>query len=104
MQDGAAPALDPQRQRGERRATPSSRPSPTRSTATTALLDGEIVTFDDRGRPSFERLQRRMHVQAVPEIARLSVEVPVVYVVFDLLWLDGHLTTGPPLLRTGAGC
>jgi bifunctional non-homologous end joining protein LigD len=61
-----------------------------------AFLDGEVVTFDDRGRPSFGRLQRRMHVQAEHEIERLAVEVPVVYVVFDLLWLDGHLTTALP--------
>ena len=61
-----------------------------------ALLDGEIVTFDDQGRPSFERLQRRMHVQDPHEIERLAVEVPVVYVAFDLLWLDGHLTTVLP--------
>jgi bifunctional non-homologous end joining protein LigD len=61
-----------------------------------ALLDGEIVTFDEAGRPSFERLQRRMHVRDTNEIQRLAVEVPVVYVVFDLLWLDGHLTTGLP--------
>ena len=27
-----------------------------------AVLDGEIVAFDDDGRPSFELLQRRMHV------------------------------------------
>jgi bifunctional non-homologous end joining protein LigD len=59
-----------------------------------AFLDGEIVAFDERGRPSFGHLQRRMHVQAEPDIGRLAVEVPVVYVVFDLLWLDGHLTTG----------
>lgn len=58
-----------------------------------ALLDGEIVTFDERSRPSFERLQRRMHVQDAREIQRLALEVPVVYIAFDLLWLDGHLTT-----------
>jgi bifunctional non-homologous end joining protein LigD len=61
-----------------------------------ALLDGEVVTFDDRGRPSFERLQRRMHVTSSTEIARLSGEVPVEYLIFDLLWLDGHLTTALP--------
>jgi bifunctional non-homologous end joining protein LigD len=61
-----------------------------------ALLDGEIVTFDDRGRPSFERLQRRMHVTDAGEIRRLSVEVPVVYLLFDVLWLDGRAVTGLP--------
>ncbi len=61
-----------------------------------AVLDGEIVTFDDAGRPSFERLQRRMHVEGESTIRRLSGEVPVVYVLFDLLWLDGHSTMDRP--------
>ncbi|GLZ06974.1 hypothetical protein Acsp03_44400 [Actinomadura sp. NBRC 104412] len=52
------------------------------------VLDGEVVAFDD-GRPSFERLQRRMHI-ARPD-PRLIREVPVRYVVFDVLYLDGHL-------------
>jgi bifunctional non-homologous end joining protein LigD len=63
-----------------------------------AFLDGEIVTFDDEGRPSFERLQSRMHVTGAPDIRRLVEEVPVLYVAFDLLWLDGHLTTELPYL------
>jgi bifunctional non-homologous end joining protein LigD len=37
-----------------------------------------------------------MHVQDPHEIQRLAVEVPVVLVAFDLLWLDGHDTTGLP--------
>jgi bifunctional non-homologous end joining protein LigD len=53
-----------------------------------AILDGEVVAFDRTGLPSFERLQRRMHV-SLPD-ARLVREVPVRYVVFDLLYLDGH--------------
>ncbi|MEU5884868.1 non-homologous end-joining DNA ligase [Spirillospora sp. NPDC047279] len=52
------------------------------------ILDGEVVAFED-GRPSFERLQRRMHVTRPDQ--RLIREVPVRYVVFDLLFLDGHL-------------
>jgi bifunctional non-homologous end joining protein LigD len=52
------------------------------------VLDGEVVAFDERGRPSFERLQGRMHLTTGVEAkARL---VPVVYVVFDLLWIDGE--------------
>jgi bifunctional non-homologous end joining protein LigD len=42
----------------------------------TAVLDGEVVAFDDQGRPSFQRLQGR--------------DRPVVYMAFDLLYLDGE--------------
>jgi len=62
--------------------------------ATRAIVDGEIVAFDDAGRPSFERLQSRMHLSGKAAIKRRSQELPVSFVVFDLLWLDGHLTTG----------
>jgi bifunctional non-homologous end joining protein LigD len=54
------------------------------------VLDGEIVAFDSAGRPSFQTLQSRMHVESESTIRRLSQSVPVVYVLFDLLWLDGH--------------
>jgi bifunctional non-homologous end joining protein LigD len=55
-----------------------------------AILDGEIVTFDANGRPDFQLLQRRMHVESDSAIRRLQQELPVVYVLFDVLWLDGH--------------
>ncbi|MCH7788344.1 MAG: non-homologous end-joining DNA ligase [Acidobacteria bacterium] len=52
------------------------------------MLDGELVTFDQREqRPSFGRLQRRLHHK--PSIA-LRIENPVIYMVFDLLVLDGN--------------
>lgn len=65
--------------------------------ADTALLDGEIVATDDEGRPSFSRLQQRMHLSKAIEVAARAAEVPVTYVVFDLLHLDGHDLTGLPL-------
>jgi bifunctional non-homologous end joining protein LigD len=55
-----------------------------------AVLDGEIVAFDENGRPSFERLQRRMHVRGASAIRRLQSSMPVIYAIFDLLYLDGH--------------
>lgn len=59
-----------------------------------AVLDGEVVTFDERGRPSFQQLQRRMHVR---EPSRDLLErVPVDAMLFDVLWLDGEMLTGRP--------
>lgn len=51
------------------------------------LLDGEIVATDERGVPSFSMLQQRMNVsRPSPE---LVAAVPVAYLVFDVLEIDG---------------
>jgi bifunctional non-homologous end joining protein LigD len=50
-----------------------------------AVLDGEIVAFDELGRPSFSRLQPRMHLTSPSAIGRLAREAPVTYVIFDVL-------------------
>ncbi|HMD56645.1 MAG TPA: DNA ligase D [Solirubrobacteraceae bacterium] len=55
-----------------------------------AILDGEIVAFDERDRPSFETLQRRMNLASGAQARRLASTRPVTYMIFDLLWLDGH--------------
>jgi bifunctional non-homologous end joining protein LigD len=60
------------------------------------ILDGEIVAFDDQGRPSFERLQSRMHLASDSAIRRRMQDIPVAYMIFDLLYLDGHSTMQLP--------
>jgi len=60
-----------------------------------ALLDGEIVAFVD-GKPSFERLQQRMHVRGAADVGRLVTDVPVTYVVFDVLRRFGVDLTARP--------
>jgi bifunctional non-homologous end joining protein LigD len=61
------------------------------------VLDGEVVAVDPKtGRPSFARLQRRMHVTGATQVRRLTGEVPVSYFAFDLLHTDGHSALSRP--------
>ncbi|WP_166354942.1 DNA ligase D [Phytoactinopolyspora limicola] len=59
------------------------------------VLDGELVAFDG-DRPSFERLQPRLHLTEDARIRQRQTEIPVTYVIFDLLYVDGR-----SLLRLG---
>jgi bifunctional non-homologous end joining protein LigD len=72
------------------------------------LVDGEIIALNERGLPDFRTLQERMHVRSATTAARLADAVPAIYMVFDLLRLDGRDLTGEPLekrreLLTGLG-
>jgi bifunctional non-homologous end joining protein LigD len=60
------------------------------------VLDGEVVALDEEGRPSFERLQSRMHLASDSAVRRRMRDIPATYVIFDLLYLDGHTTTALP--------
>ena len=62
-----------------------------------AILDGEIVAFDEKGVPSFQRLQPRMQVRDERAVSKLRKSVPVIYEVFDVLYLDGQDLTKLPL-------
>ena len=63
------------------------------------VIDGEIVALDERGRPSFQRLQPRMALTDPREIEAAAARVPVEGVFFDCLALDGHDLRRLPLTR-----
>jgi bifunctional non-homologous end joining protein LigD len=69
---------------------PELRPLAAELGAREALLDGEVVAFDDDGRPSFERLQGRMNLASEAAVRRRMSDIPVTYLVFDLIYLDGR--------------
>lgn len=60
------------------------------------LLDGEIVALQE-GRPDFGALAERMHARDPRKVARLAEALPVTYLIFDLLRLDGEELTSRPL-------
>lgn len=57
------------------------------------ILDGELVALDDRGAPSFERLQPRMTGH--------RADLPIVFMVFDLLFDDHPIIERPLEERLG---
>jgi bifunctional non-homologous end joining protein LigD len=63
------------------------------------VIDGEIVALDERGRPSFQRLQPRMALTDPREIEAAAARVPVEGVFFDCLALDGCDLRRLPLAR-----
>jgi bifunctional non-homologous end joining protein LigD len=51
-----------------------------------AVLDGEVVVFNEEGKPDFDALQTFN-----------GHDTPINYCVFDVLWLDGYNLMGLPL-------
>jgi bifunctional non-homologous end joining protein LigD len=62
-----------------------------------AVIDGEIVAADEKGRPSFGLLQQRMNLSGEREIERARRKIPVTLFAFDLLWLDDRDLTAEPV-------
>jgi bifunctional non-homologous end joining protein LigD len=54
-----------------------------------AVLDGEVVAFAE-GRTDFGLLQRRHRLSTPAEIERMAAEIPVRYLAFDVLEIDGR--------------
>jgi bifunctional non-homologous end joining protein LigD len=57
--------------------------------AKTAILDGEVVALDEKGRASFSLMQQRTGFRAKGRRAAANADVAVLYYAFDLLYLDG---------------
>ena len=69
------------------------------TTARQLVLDGEIVAFAGGDWPDFESLQQRMNISSAAQARALSAQVPVSFLAFDLLWLDGTPLLTEPYSR-----
>jgi bifunctional non-homologous end joining protein LigD len=64
--------------------------------AKSVILDGEIIALKD-GKPSFHEIMRRDGVRNSKNIPQLLKTVPVVYMIFDILFHDGQWVVDQPL-------
>jgi bifunctional non-homologous end joining protein LigD len=59
-----------------------------------AVFDGELVAFDEAGRPSFQTLQGRIHLASAALVRERMRTIPVTLMLFDVLHLSGRSTRG----------
>ena len=71
---------------------PEIRPMGAALAPTEVVLDGEIVAFDG-ARPDAGLLERRKAPKDSAAARRQAERTPVQFLVYDLLWLEGHATT-----------
>ena len=86
MKDGAKVRILSRKGNDLTATYPSIRQAAQQLNAKSAVLDGEIVAFDEAGRPSFQQLQHRT-----------AKAMAIRYFAFDLLHLDGIDLQGKPL-------
>ncbi|HWR17526.1 MAG TPA: DNA ligase D [Terriglobales bacterium] len=70
---------------------------PRHISASSAIIDGEIVALDDQGRPRFGLLQQRIGAGAAKS-RKLAETSPVLLFAFDLLYLNGYDLRGATLI------
>jgi len=63
------------------------------------IIDGEVVVLDDKGIPSFSRLQKRGKLSSPLEISRAAVELPATFYTFDLIAFEDFDVRPLPLSR-----
>jgi bifunctional non-homologous end joining protein LigD len=63
------------------------------------IIDGEVVVLDEKGIPSFSRLQKRGRLSSEMEIRRAAVELPATFYAFDLIAFEDFDVRPLPLSR-----
>jgi bifunctional non-homologous end joining protein LigD len=59
-------------------------------------MEGELVAFDDEGRPDPELVERRRALKSGSAVRRHAERHPFLFLATDLVWLEGHDTTPLP--------
>jgi len=70
-------------------------------TADSVILDGEIIALVD-GKPSFHQVMKRDSLRSETRVRQIRQAIPVIYMVFDLLYWNGRWLLDHPLRQRQA--
>jgi len=70
---------------------------PALGAASSFVLDGEVIALGADGKPSFHEVMRRDGIRRLDQVPRARAEVAIVYMVFDILLLNGESLLKQPL-------
>jgi bifunctional non-homologous end joining protein LigD len=59
-------------------------------TARSVILDGEIIALGNDGKPSFHQVMKRDGIRRPDRFLQIQRQVPVIYMVFDVLFYNGE--------------
>lgn len=57
--------------------------------ADSIVLDGEVIALDSNGNPSFHEVMKRDGIRRLERVDLVKQEVPIFYMIFDILYLNG---------------
>ncbi|WP_071394528.1 DNA ligase D [Bacillus tuaregi] len=61
------------------------------------IFDGEVIALDEKGNPSFHQVMRRDGLRKMNRIPLVKHEVPIFYMIFDILYYNGSWIHDRPL-------
>ena len=61
------------------------------------ILDGEVIALDQNGKPSFHEVMRRDGLRKIDTVKLVKEEVPIYYMIFDILYYNGKWINESPL-------
>ncbi|MFD0672749.1 DNA ligase [Cohnella sp. GCM10027633] len=71
--------------------------TPSYCDASSVILDGEVIALAEDGMPSFHEVMRRDLLKKLDRVQEMERVVPISYMVFDILYLNGEWVTQRPL-------
>jgi bifunctional non-homologous end joining protein LigD len=69
----------------------------TYSRAASFILDGEVIALAGNGKPSFHEVMKRDGLRRMERVKVVQKSVPIYYMVFDILYLNGNWIHQRPL-------